>query len=756
MATRRGPRRTPIVLTPLVASALAVVACVAPCAAQDRVFEQRPFDQIVLKPSAGGQTLKVQPLALPGRRVPNPLPAGQLVVRLVDQPAQPYEIAWSDIQRVELFEQVILNEATSLASAGKYDEAFDYFVYLHENYPQLPGLGSATARYLQRNAAAEFRAGRHDRALAILISLYERDPDAQGLARAVDAVADRIISEHLRARDLRAARRVLDVAEDQFGGLDLTVVEKWRGQFRAAADKRVREGAEALRAEDYRAARAAGIDALAILPGHAAAEELMRRVAAAYPALVVGVRTPAPHPLEPRIDSPESERVAWLVRPTVTRLTRYEPEAGPDYSSPVGRVSLDPSGTRLDLAINEQAATEGALAYQLSRWLFHAADPTNAEHDPVLASLAASVSVDSPRELSISLKHAHVRPAATLTRAPLALDGAAPATFEVVERTPQRTVLAAPDGARIAQVEERFYTDDAAALEALARGDIDVLDRVMPWQLAAVRGDRRLTVGAYALPSVHALIPTKRRPLLDHRALRRALAYGINRQGILEEVVRAGVDEMGFKVLSGPFPAGIRSDEAIRYAYNDGVRPRPYEPRLATILAALAWNETQKAEHGKDDPADRPFPTLRLAHGPDPVARSACQSIQMQLELIGVPIELVELAPGELLSVSPDFDLRYAELTVREPVVDAPAILGPEGVAGRASDPMVAALTRLENARGWNDTKAALFEIHALAAGDLPVIPLWQTPNYYAVRRDVGDPPQTVVSLYQILDHLRQ
>ncbi|TWT35649.1 Bacterial extracellular solute-binding proteins, family 5 Middle [Posidoniimonas corsicana] len=741
---------------------LTLIACIlllaaAPAAvAQDdaqRVVDRRPFDQVVLKQSAGGKTLEVAPLELPGRRVPRPFPGGRLVVRLLDQPTKDYEISWSDIQDVRLYEQMLISEASQLTKQKKFNDAFDYFAFLNKNYKNLPGLEQATAQYLQANALDAFQKKEYDQALAILLSLYDRNPQAGGIGRAVDTVANRIIQDYVGANNLRAARDVLDVVEKQFRDADLQVVSSWRARFKQNATDRVREGAGSLRDGDYRQARDAAFDALAILPDHPLANELLRRVTEKYPTMSVGVRTMAPRDLEPRIDSTASLRAGRVARRTITELSGYSPEGGV-YTCPVGRVSLDDSGAALHFGFTEERAKQ--TPYELARWLLRASTPGGSQAVAPLPSLVSSVAVDQlTGSLTLELQRPHVRPDAMLRLSSLREAGIAPprVSFTVGESTDglSQFICSDPD-APIAELEERYLADDGEALTALSRGDVKLIDRLMPWQLAAVRRDRSLAVGKYELPTVHVLIPTHRNPLLDARPLRRAMLYAINREKILNELILGGRSELGFQVVSGPFPAGVSLSDPIRYGYNDGVEPRPYDPRLGALLSALSWSQAQRAEHGKEDPADRPFPTLRLAHNSDPVARTACQSIQMQLKAAGVPIEVVELSEVELLSDEPDFDLRYAELAVWEPLVDAVTLLGPEGVAGRCSDPMVAALKRLDDARNWVEVGEALRGVHALAAGDLPVLPLWQTVNFYAYRRDLKGPTESCVSLYQTLE----
>lgn len=730
-----------------------LIACVGPSRAADElIVHQKPFDEIVLKASRGGEKLVTLPLSLPNRRAPNPLPtSGTLAVRLVSKPGIDLVVDWQDIAAVNLFEQLVLEEAARLVAAKKFDTAFDHFALLLQKYPDTPGLDEAAGRYLQANALAAYQDKQYDKALAILLSYYERNPTASGIGRAVDTVVDKILQEYVTAGNWSAARSVLDMADRQFKQARLTVVDRWRGRLQNEADRILRQGATAYRAEDFRAARQAAVDAKAILPDHPDAQKLFALASAAYPSITVGVRSRAPGDLAPRIDLPESIRVARLACPTITELSGYTPEGG-SYTSPLGRVVLDNSGAAMRLAVEQQPAAQ--TAYSLARWMLRAADIDSPQSMPSVASVTETVDVEDVNVLNVSLNRVHVRPESLLMFAPLSRAGlSTPRGFSFVESNDTHAVFQAdsPDAA-IKEVEERYYDTDTEALQALASGRIDVLARLMPWQVEPVRRDRRLAVGEYELPTTHVLIPTKRSRLLDQRPMRRALVYAINRQQILDDLVKGERSDAGFVLISGPFPSGKGLDDPVRYGYNDGVAPRPYDPRLGAILSKLAWNQSQREEHGKKDEANRPFPTLRLAHGSDPIARGACQLIQTQLNAAGIPIELVELSADQLVADSPDFDLRYAELTVWEPLTDAQRVLGPHGVAGRCSDPMLAALDRLDSANNWPEVSRALNEVHALAAGDLPLIPLWQTPNFYAYRRDLAGVPESCVSLYQTIE----
>ena len=300
--------------------------------------------------------------------------------------------------------------------------------------------------------------------------------------------------------------------------------------------------------------------------------------------------------------------------------------------------------------------------------------------------------------------------------------------------------------------------DDESAIVALLAGEIDVLDRVPPWQLERLRSAESISVESYKLPTVHVLIPNLKNPLLAKREFRRALCFGIDRKWIVSRVLLGGASIPGFEVVSGPFPAGTSINDPIRYGYNSQIVPRPFEPRLASILATIAWSNVQnpraenpaaadapsdsKRDEASSAPADIALPELTLAHPSDPVARLACQTIQTQLGREGIPIKLIEFTADDLTNGKVDCDLRYAELAVWEPIVDAAAILGPSGIAsGLENAYLDSALRDLDTATNWKDVRSRLGLVHEIASHELPVIPLWQTrqlfrlPNHHSRHR---------------------
>ncbi|QDU88721.1 Bacterial extracellular solute-binding protein, family 5 Middle [Pirellulimonas nuda] len=729
-----------------------MAACLAASVAagqQPSLIEQAPFDTIVLK--AGNQQLRVAPLDFPNRIVPSPFPGGALTVQWLDRPGQPIEIAWNSIQKIIMFEDLLLEQAEEMISAEKYDEAFDYLARLYLRYPNASGLDALAQRFLQRDALAAFKAGEHDRALAVLMSLHDQNPAFQGLASAVDVVGDKLIQDKLRDKKFGAARRVLDVLDKQFGDIQPSVIAAWRGRFERAAEAKVKEGASLLAAEKFQEARAAAGQALAIWPDSKPARALLDEVQRRHPTIVVGVLDRPALDASPRLDLPATTRAGRLAVSTLTQLSDYSPEGG-IYRFPHGKLAQNETGRRLTFEVSPAELESGYRLDGLARSILESAEPGADAFRSGVARLLSGVAAPESDLVEVSLSQLHVRPEAVLSDVPLESHDS-----HWVDADPTRWSMDRTSGAGVGgTIEELLYDNEQAAASALKSGEIDVLANIMPWQLGQFRATREFSVGSYRLPKIHALIPSTSSPLMDQREFRRAIAYGIDRQRILGTVLLAGRerDEPAFQVISGPFPNGLSISDGVGYAYNDRVRPREYQPRLAALLARLAWVNLQKArlvEAGREpDEADTntPIPTLRLAHRDDPLATVACQTIQIQLAAIGIETELVKVTESELLDGSAQYDLRYAELAMWEPLTDARRLLGPDGIAGRCSDPMLLELEKLDSARNWNEASAALQSVHQLAFGDLPVIPLWQVMDYYAFRRDIRGLGERTISLY--------
>ena len=726
-----------------------------------RLLDQPAFDRITLD---GGTVIDVSPLDLPERRVPEIYPdTGQIEVRRLSEPSVPYTVSWTSIKKIELFEQLVFNEAKRLTAADDFSEAYATLEFLNTNYPGLAGLQQAKEQYLLRDAAASYAAKRYDEAMTILLALYDLNPEQSGLTKYVQAVGDRLIKEHLSAQDFSSARSVLDLFDQGFTNLKIASAAGWQEQFVSDATGQLALARQAIDQGKFSAARQAVRRAQGILPQVPGANELLREINRRAPQILVGVSQHGPAAGESSVSDWPAERVGRLLTPRLVELADFGAEGG-IYESPWAGLTSDDSGLEMEVHLNEKALAEGITPEKIALQLLRLADPSSASYHTGIAGTLRNISISSGQEVQIHWRVSHVRPEALLQ-----LDLAATAPLETTARAFQANIDPEQPGIVVYKIPqqakntrgpqtiiERAFADDQEAFAALVRGDVDALDRIPPWQIEQLQATKEITVDSYRIPTVHALRVNHAKPLLARREFRRALCYGIDRHRILHDILLGGRSRPGFIVLSGPLPSGAQLSDPIGYAYDQTILPLPYEPRLAAVLANVARSssaQTKVLKAGQktpEAPVAKPIPAspLLLVYPPDALARTACQTIKLQLDAIGIPIKLRQLSPHQD-ELPEDYDLFYTDLAIWEPLVDARRLLGPQGRAGSCSAAMSLALQMVDKSRNWKEARTRLRQVHRIAAGDLPVIPLWQTVNAFAYRRELTGVGQTPVSLYQ-------
>jgi len=749
-----------------------LAALCGPAAAEEPLFEQEPYDQITLDENNNRAVLKVKPLDFPDRRVPaDPRPDAKLIIRLLDRPEQKYELRWYSIDKVELFEQLVLKKANELVAAGKLEEAYDYFQFLLEKDPSLPGLEPSWQDYLFAEAGDSFRRGRHDRALAMLRELYARAPKREGLGAALGATTDALVKHYLSLENYAAARQLLRQLAEQYP--NHPTVAKHVASLEQLAAEAMEKARGAGRQEDWAEAHRWCRRAAEVWPSLTGLRQVTEAVHRRYPRVVVGVGAlgNAPDP---------THQADWAARRTGRLLFRTLTEyAGPGiegghYVCPVGKLDLDMLEREVILDIRPGTCwmpgeTE-LTSYDLSRLLLEMADPGRPAFQPEWAGLLASVEITDAHGLIAVLSRSHVRPEALLTGV-LAFDPAGAGRPEPLENGPYR-IDSQTDAEVVCRVRpgyfaatatqpkelvERVFADGAEAVRALVRGEVHVLDRVPAWRLDALRGHEELTVSRYVAPTVHCLVPNLRKAPTSNRTFRRGLVYGIYREAILDRLT-GGSSLPGCQVLSGPFLAGESAADPLGYASDPNVTPRPYDPRMAIALATAGLKEVTKAaggETGADEtggdevasPAEPP--PLVLAYPPGEIPRIACTEIRRHLKLIGLEVELKEIVDGVPKRIPADVDLMYAELALWEPVVDARRILGEGGIAGACNPYLGLELRRLDGADDWKSVHAHLRRIHRLAHDDVTLVPLWQLVDHFAYRNSLKGIGAKPVSLYQ-------
>ena len=728
------------ILRPLLLMVL-VVAGILVARAQDatRVIDQDPYDLLTLK--ATGQQFKLVPLEMAKRQVPVPYSAdATLLVRLQKRPEQQYQIAWSDVARIELFEEIVLEEAKKLVDQRAYDQAFEYYAFLRQYSPEFPGLTAAQQSCLFREADDRRQGGDYRHMFALLRELYEQEPQYPGLSQAMGMAVDRLVEAYFAEGENAAARVLLAELERNYPQHD--VVQKRRQELIDRARQTLQQ-AEVQRKEGaMRAACQLAEESVAIWPELPGARELARQLHREYPMVEVGVRQ------LPAADV-RSFTIDWAAgrhqRLTRRRLFEVEgfSETGPEYRSPLAEWQLEDGLLTINIRSDATWADSGQplTSHDVAQGILAAWNGDGLEVPRVWRPSLAGVEPTDSRSLVIRWAFLPPQWPSLLRLSPISQRDAAAGVgpYQLAERgaTTARFV-SVPDqqgAVRPREIVERRFGSVASAIGALREADIHVLDRLPPWELPSVRRYPELRIGRYAAPTVHMLVVNPRSERLGQVLARRGLTHALNRHEVFTQLVGSDAAAAG-AVLSGPFPGGFANDE--------DVVPRPWDPRLAIAL----WQPLRAADQEDVEPL-----ALTMVYPPSDIARRASRAMQQQLQLgeLGIQLQLRQLTSAEVPDTA-TWDLRYVEWPAMQPIVDATRLLGPDGVAQLDSFSVRSALDRLAHAATMPDAEEALHEIHRAVHDSCWIIPLWQLDEFFVYHQSLAGVEDRPVTLYQSVE----
>jgi tetratricopeptide (TPR) repeat protein len=301
----------------------------------------------------------------------------------------------------------------------------------------------------------------------------------------------------------------------------------------------------------------------------------------------------------------------------------------------------------------------------------------------------------------------------------------------------------AAGGKQPKQIVERLFPDVASALRALRRGEITAVDRIGPWDAAALTNSERFVVQPYGVTSLHVLVPNLRRPLMNDPTFRRALAHAVDPSGILIDQLSRGRlaagCELTDRLLAGPAPIDAATGGSA------GLR---YDPRVARLLAGLSLTQVATSAQAIGDRAAIPSAELTLAYPADEVARLACQAIGRELSAAGIPLKLKEMSAGEMAAGSSDADLIYVEWTPLDPLAELPRLIGRQGLGGDAGSIVERRLRAALVARS-DQAAERLRQLEETIRDQTLAIPLWRLNNYAAYQRGLAGVGKRPVTLFQ-------
>ena len=318
---------------------------------------------------------------------------------------------------------------------------------------------------------------------------------------------------------------------------------------------------------------------------------------------------------------------------------------GGDYVSPLTDGSASASRARLTLAVKPGVHWpdgRGSLtAADLARSLVAEADPRHPSYRPQWSALLAGVSVSASGQVQVELKQPLIR-----IDPWLAVDvwpqyepsgqqstGLGPYRLESAATDAQQRYVAVSDyfaaggPGQPQEIVERRFPDTAAALRALRRGEVQIVDRVGPWDAAMLAHAANLAVEPYGVHSVHVLRLNPSGRLTSNRMFRKAVAHALDPVVMLRDDLSRGKPPAGVETTDWLIVTPAQAAEA-------GVPPPSAASARRSVgqgAVQVALDEAAVAAQARGEKPLAAAPPLVLAHPSDDAARVACQEIQRQL-----------------------------------------------------------------------------------------------------------------------------
>ncbi len=652
-----------------------------------------------------------------------------------------YLIETKHIEKIIYFEDMLLQRATKLLDDKNPALAYDLLTVVDRRQRDWPNLDLHYQRCLFVQAEVHQQAGRFETALVVLEQLNPIAPEYPNLSALLGKTVEPLLESAFNVGDYRRARHFLArLAKLQ---PQHHVALKWREMLIARAGEELATARTEFQSAHFREAVLHGDLAALAWPELAGLKDAHKQFIDRYQRLRVGVWEPEDHPADPFLGRNaerhrelgtvalfEPDRVVdGVVRYRSAYFESWEPrDLGREWE-----FWLKPRRAEWE---SRPALSTGLIADALhERW-----DPTSPNYDDRWIGHVAAVSAPSPQQFRLKLQRIPMRLEAWL-RSPIALGDSArgwnsdldPAAWNSVDQ--QRFRIAAQTGTEtvfvrtrpeppeykprhLTEIVEQRLPHWERALQALLRGEVDMLPTIEFRDVRSLQNDSRFFTLQAALPRTHIVTFHPNSPLMHSAPLRRALLQSLPREMILNEFVLDGADKSLGRLSIGPFPSTT-------YGYYKELPQPTYDVITAASLVATA----KKENNGK-------LPVLRLAAPSDACIRRALPHMLEAWQRVGLSVELIT-------EPSADWDLAYRSLRLTEPFADLWPLFSPQGRVEQAAiapfpHPVREELLELDRAVDWTAATRTLQRLQQEFLTEARYLPLWEVDEFQIFRRRIG------------------
>ncbi|WP_417848728.1 ABC transporter substrate-binding protein [Thalassoglobus sp.] len=680
-----------------------------------------------------------------------------LYVSLPDVQGNPeFRVPLKRVVKIIHHEDLMLRRIHKLLEENKIDPALELMNRLRRNWDVWPGMDETHLRIIFVDA--KYRIGQGDAATSLMLldEVYQADKNYPGLRTQSGYAVQQLVEKALADSDYTRAQFYLNWLRQRFSDHD--VYNTFSAQLIGKTDELVEQANSASSSGDFKKASELISSAAEIWPLAPSLKGSHRTHTERFQQLKVGVVD-----LPGKSDAYFALSPADLRKQRLTRLNLFELERlrdGTAYYRTRFFDEWEPTdlGREMRFTLKQfrqpyemQAVVTTADIVPL---LINRLTPSHPAYDERLSSYVESIEVHSPTEFSLSFRRvppriepllANISVSAT-DETTLSEDLSDPGGFQVFKQDDgtisYNRKIEQPDGLpkyHIAELIEIRYDSYEKAAQALTRGEISMIPDLPDWIIRRMQSDeefmKKFFILPYQLPETHLLQFNPASQPVRNRELRTALAYAVDRERLLREVVLRDPRALNGKVVTTPFLSSNPGRNIL-------VEPRRYD--LSAALAMLLASRKQL----KDG-----IPPLTMIVAPGPTSEQTAQEIAAVWKKIGIDIKLVyahEPRPEK-------WDIIYRSVQMVEPLVDIWPFLTIEERARLDDlrdypDWLKQELIQLDRTSEQSRAIAALQVLHRHLWSDTAVFPLWELQRYAVIRKNIQGYPKTLMHCYDQID----
>ncbi|MDB4731347.1 ABC transporter substrate-binding protein [bacterium] len=653
-------------------------------------------------------------------------------------------------------EDLVIRRINELLKENKIDPALELLSRLRQNWDTWPGMDEAQVAIIFTDAKKRIEEGNAANSLMLLDEVYRLNKGYLPLPNQTGIAIRQLLEKAFAKEDYQEAQFYLNWISQRF--TDHPVYQEFSQQLFDKSQDLLVKADQSSQASEYKIASELVDEAARIWPRHQDLRGPHRTHFERFQRLKVGV-----------VDLPGNSDAYFALSPAelrqqrVTKLTLFELDRlrdGTAYYRTRFFDEWEPTdlGREMRFTLKQfrqpyemQAVLTTAEIVPL---ILNRLDENHPDYDERLSAYVSSVEIHSPMEFSLTFSRVPPRIEPLLASVVVKVADeklqeellSDPGGFQTSHQDDTKITytrkLPEPDGLpkyHVAEIIELKYDSYEKAAQGLVRGDVSLLPNLPDWIIRRMLDDEEFMkeyfIVPFQLPETHLLQFNPESKPLRNRELRTALAYAVNRDKLLKEIVLRDPAATNGKIVTSPFLSSNPGRNIL-------VEPRRYD--LSAALAMVMASQKQLKEG---------LPQLTMIVAPGPIEEEVAREIVAVWKKIGIEVKLVlanEPRPEE-------WDLIYRSVQMVEPLVEIWPFLTIEERARlddlkKYPDWLKQELVQLDRTSDQSRAISAMQTLHRHLWSNTAVFPLWELQRFMVVRKNVQGYPKNIMHCYDQVD----